>query len=397
MGIEDFTGAEASSGDCEDLGKSRSDYFSVSRADARAKTGKLQLLLFDGFQALKIDAKAHPELAELQGISHHYVGGLTLATVHGAKVDDKTERVGAHAYFLLLPKVQVRRSLEATVPEGRALAAAVPWPDNPPALPTLVGEGTGRIRPLGHGKLEVDTVHGRVQAVAHIKDPRHPLVPSQDPLFPERRFLSMAMRSKGGFKLEIPRDAGVQSNFYLGQLAFITNHFMRAGQPVGAFLCTNRGASEGSSMTRGALFTDMINQEPAFGLLPCEPLPDSVMAITRDAVKLREPHPPMTYNPDSAKAKATRARMERNPLLDGLAQSVRALRRPVGASPYGSVDLLMRPHQFNAHKIAAMLDDFRRMTPVYRVDYVMEPMRDAQITYRLRVFMDHDMVMRQAK
>ena len=363
LGFEDFNCMGTTlSGDCED-------------------GAKLTQLIFYALTHLDM-SNASPILQELQKIAKLYVYFLTLATVHGAKAEDQTEHIGAHMYGFLVPKHQVLQALRNNE-MGNQLLSKLPVEDymESAGLATLVCEGTGRIRALGPGPTM--SVKECVCSAAYVgalhKD--HPT--SHDPLIMERRLVGVCMKSKGGLKTEIPHDYGAPSNFYLGNLLFVTDEWLRLGYNVGAFICGNID-KQSKCITRGAKFVDIVNQADTFALIPCEPIPQPIMAITREAVSLRAPSRPFTFDKNKPiDAPKTNKHLER------LKQSINNMHRK-GESPYGSVDVFMRDHQFNAASISNMIKDLKRIGPLYKVDYQVQPITNNVHTYRVMLFLDRE-------
>lgn len=342
------------------------------------------------FMQLALDPKTHPELHELQQLSSQYVYFLTLATVHGAKAEDNTEHIGAHMFGLLLPKRQVKEALSLTplgvqvserLPLGNGAASSEGELQGYLALPTLFCEGTGRIRPLGTGPSVTVKSVVRSAIAAGVVDADHPL--SYDPLIAERRYVAMMMKSKGGLKTEIPHDFGAASPFYLGNLLGVTGDFMDLGFNVGAFIFGQHDAKSGT-ITRGAQFVDIINQTDRVALLPCAPIPLPIMAITREAAALRPPTRTFTYDPAKEVAGAAV-----HPEWERLKTAVANLGRK-GTSPFGSVDLFVRPHQFNHASVDRMIADLVQMPLVYRVEVEREPITNDVCTYRVQLFVDQE-------
>jgi len=379
--FEDMSNAGTTgSGDCEDLA-------CLILAIFLAFLKLIDKLLHQGTTAVKVD----PILVELHGIARCYIGFLTLATVHGAKADDKTEHIGAHMYVLFLPKYQVRQALERT-PGGKL------WSDNPAldgweeckGYPTLFAEGTGMIHSMGPGELPREwQEHGSGRRLPHLVRnhfiqaaqtgaiANHPL--SYDPLMEERRYLGMRLRSKEGRKMFIPHALGAKSSFYLGTLTLVTPAFMDLGYPLGTFICCKQGAS--GQLSRGALFTDVINQRSDFIMVPQKPMPEPIMQMTREATSLRAPPRPFLY---SGKPPPPG---EDTKLLDQLQSSVAALGR-TGRAPYGSVDLYVRPHQLNESSARFLLSEIKHLGRVYKLEHEVEPITDIWHTNRVRFFID---------
>ena len=361
LGFEDFNCMGTTlSGDCED-------------------GAKLTQLIF--FALCHLDmSNAGPILQEIQQIAKMYVYFLTLATVHGAKAEDQTEHIGAHMYGMLIPKHQVLQALRSNE-MGNQLLSKLPVDDymKSAGMPTLFCEGTGNIRSLGPGP--VMTVNGCVRSAAYTGDlsKDHPM--SHDPLIVERRLIGLLMKTKGGLKIEIPHDYGAPSNFYLGNLLLVTDEWLRLGYNVGAFICGNIDKQK-KCITRGAKFIDIINQTDSFSMIPCEPIPQPIMDITREAVALRAPSRPFTFDKNKPVDGSVK-----NKELERLKTSINNLRRK-GESPYGSVDVFMRDHQFNAPSISRMIKDLKQIGPLYKVDYQMQPITNSVHTYRVMLYLD---------
>jgi hypothetical protein len=135
-------------------------------------------------------------------------------------------------------------------------------------------------------------------------------------------------------------------------------------------------------MTRGSHFVDLINQRPSVALVPLQPMPDDIMGIVNEATALRAPPRPFTLEDPNPKPV-----LKETALLDRLRARVAQAGR-AGHSPYGSVDVFMRPHQFNAASIDRMAQELVAMPRVYRVDYEQEAITDKVHTYRVRIFVD---------
>ncbi len=173
-------------------------------------------------------------------------------------------------------------------------------------LPTLVAEGTGMVRPLGSSKADFLPKNVRQVLAEHIENgliTGNSAAPSShisyDPLFNERKYVSRNMYTKGGMKTLIPRDMGAESTFYLGQLLGVTSQQIERTK-VGAFIFGNitggnvertsgNSSSPSGGVTRGAYFTDILNQRDNVALIPCSPVPDKIMQIAYEANTLRAP------------------------------------------------------------------------------------------------------------
>jgi hypothetical protein len=359
-GMEDFFSLGVTlSGDCEDGG---------SLNDSMKKA----------FVRLEIDPRKNPELHEMQRIAQCYVSFLTLATVHGAKAEDNTEHIGAHMYVHWLPKDYVKRILQSNV-VGRDAAARLPLDCEFTGLPVLFGEGTGRIRTLGTGPDTISAHFKTAAAAGHIS-PDHPSC--FDPLINARRYIGANMRTKGGLKTEIPHARGEESGFYLGILLFVTSDFIDCGHSLGSF--TMCQIQPDGQFTRGAKFVDIINSRDNVSLIPCRPLTTPIMKVIKEATAIRVPPRPFVLD----KSKPMEG-LEVHPLLEKLKSSIGSLKRK-GESPYGSVDLFMRPHHFNAASIDMMIADLTRLRHVWKVDYELEHITTNVCNYRLMLYVNEN-------
>lgn len=370
IGFEDFhISAVTISGDCE---------------DGSGSTNVIQ----HNFKRLEINERIYPELKELQIIAGDYIYFHTLATVHGARVNDGVEKVGAHLYGLLLPKDQVKMCLSNTV-DGKVWANRLPLEQKKDVLPTLFCEGTGRIRPLGTGPVELHSLK-----TYHVADlvrnsligqapHSHPI--SYDPLFKERQYVGRNMISRGGMKAEIPHDWGQESNFYLGNLLVVTSEFMDVGENLGAFICGNIDRENGT-ITRGSKFVDLIRQENTVALIPCAPIPPKIMDITREAATIRAPCRPFRLERDKIDPK-----LKTHPELDRLKKAINGLGR-TGVANFGSIDTFVRPHQFNRASIDKMISNITQMNAVFKVDYEFEAITTTICQYRIMMYVDSEMM-----
>jgi len=367
-------------------GEKFADILSTASGDCE-DGGKGAIVMFYNFLRLKIDPIKFPELAELQRIARNYVGFLTLATVHGARVNDGVEKVGAHMYGLLIPKDQVR-SILSTTPDGKMWANRLPLEQTIDLLPTLILEGTGRFRPMGSGPIELHSLKtvnvGNLIRSALIGEAPASHPASYDPLHSERQYVGHYLDSKG-FKVLIEYTWGRNSSFYLGNLALITNHFMDIGENLGAFICGKIDREKGI-ITRGSKFTDLIRQENTVALIPCEPLPEKIMEITREAAALRAPT--RSFVLDESKIDPA---LKVNAELERLKSAVKAMGR-TGNSPFGPVGVYARPHQFNKQRIDNMIQNISQMKAVYKVDYQFEAITTSMCQYRIMVYVDKTLI-----
>lgn len=366
IGYEHFHNANVTGSlDCEDGAKSGGQFFY-------------------SFRKMHIDAKKYPELAELQIIAEDYVSFLTLATVHGARVNDGKERVGAHMYQLFMPRAQVKACLSTTI-EGKVWAERLPLNQKYDELPTLFGEGTGRIRPLGTGPVELHSFrqHVSTQLIGALDD-THPR--SYDPLYEERRYVAMGMaRSRGGLKALISHDWGQPSNFYLGNLMVLTSEFMDVGENLGSFIC-GKIDTERREITRGSEFVALIRQENTVALIPLEPLPQHIMEATREAAALFPPS--RSFVLERNKIKETD---KKHPELERLKRTINGLGRK-GVAPHGGPATYIRPHHISKESIDRMISEITNMNAVFKVDVEFEPITTSMWQWRIITYVDRDKI-----
>ena len=331
QGYENFGDATVTtSGDCEDTA-------TVIQQNFRA------LLAFEFPPREKA-------LREMQSIAKQYMPLLTLAVVHGAKADDENAPKGAHMYVSMLPMHQVQNALNKTS-EGRACLANAPWDrdvlDNiDPELPTLFGEGTGKIDPLGYMDKNLD----------------------------KRKYLYQA-KSLSSFKKELPHERGAPSAFYLGNMMGITSEFVRKGGNYAGFVfCTQQGGQT----KRGTLWTDVINQVETMALVPHPPIPAPIMDVMREATALRVPPRGLLLNKELAAAP------DSVPELDRLSRAVQAFGRGSNTAGLDSIDAYIRPHQLSSEVVDRIVDDLMRMQRVFKVDYEVENITTLEHQYRVR-------------
>jgi len=340
--------------------------------------------MFNGFRNIKFDPKIHKELIELQNIASDYTYFSTLATVHGAKAEDQTEHIGAHMYGLLIPNNNVKQMLSRNK-QGAAYVEKIDLTQKNQNLPVLVAEGTGMLRPLGSSKSDTAPIRAGDILKEHVNDgligtsANQPM--SYDPLFLERKFISKNMYSKQGLKTLIPRDMGAPSSFYLGQLLGVTDKWL-AHTNVGAFIFGN--ITENNEITRGAFFTDIINQNPNVALIPCLPVPEKIMQIAYEANALRAPL--RSYELDLSKP--IEGGPEKQPAFEKMKQTINKLGRK-GVAPFGSVDVFIKPHQFTAKSIENMTENLVNTPNVFKLEYNREIFSNEEIGYRIQIFVDH--------
>lgn len=303
-----------------------------------------------------------PVMREIQQIAGEYMPLMTLSVVHGAKIGDE-EGFGAHMYLPLMPKTQFEQALQQT-PQGKQLlermAPATPLVNADMQrtaavegeLPFLFCEGTGRIDPLGY----------------------------RDPVLDQRKYIASKMPSVAGFKKEIPREEGAPSSFYYANLLGISGELMdHHGIPVGGFIFCSVNP-ETKTLTRGAMFTDMINNASHVAILPQPPLPQSVQTMIGEAVALRPPARPLEYTGGSTLPR-------RDPHWDRYVAAVKSYARsPPATRPATSIDLIVRPHQFSGALIQQMIAETAQLDRIYDASYAMEPVTDSIYHWRVQLW-----------
>lgn len=351
VGIEEFAVVGPSityAGDCEDV------------------AGTICARL-EAFQAVAIDASKYPRVAEMQAIARRYVSGTSLSVVAGQKIGDELQ-FGAHMFCSLIPENTITTMLSRSA-EGRKILARMQAPTVVPSvfpvgtnaaaqdedLPTLIGEGTGHLASLYY----------------------------VDEMLPHRRTVGTQMPAFEPLKKWIPREKpGDTSTFYYGPLELYTSHFIRNhGINIGSFVFGQ--VNDDSSLSRGILFTDLVTNSPRIAIIPHPVIPAPVMSIIREAISLRPPPRPLIL--DRTKPMLG---TERDPLLDRFVADVKGLKRtpPIKVPRGGSVDLFIRPHQYDDVKIHEMFNDVRRVDNVYDASYELELGTNQFYNYRLRLF-----------
>lgn len=311
------------SGDCED-------------------TGLFIAMTYDAFMEHDMeDARNKDVLEDMQSIGRHYIPLMSLDVVHGAKVADQTEQVGAHLNTMFFPIHYFRKALEKH-PEGKYLSQKVKWPDTDD-YPFLTGEGTGKFDPLG-GPDEIA----------------------------EQRQIIYSVPSTGGFKKDLTHPIGAPSSFYLGSLMGITNYFLKQNVPIGSFVYgTVDPLHSKQGWTRGAMYTHMINERTDVVLVPHPPVPAKTLDLINEATLSRVPPRKLVLSEDSPLP-------VRNKELDRLAA---AFNQPKG--PSVPVPIYMCPHQLNARIVDRMMSDFRQVPELSHITYDLEPITDDFYGYRV--------------
>jgi hypothetical protein len=351
-----FNALIASCGDCEDLNT--------------AAVSIMHALIATKFDPAN---PKHAPLIEMQAIAAQYIPISALAVVHGAKIGDE-EGYGAHMYLPLFPRKQFMEGLARTK-DGRALLERMKPAQKPAAvfesigrktnepveeLPNLFIEGTGIIDPLGDDEMS----------------PKE-----YDEFLEKRRLIATCMPSLRGLKMLIPHKKRAPSNFYLGITNGITDHMVkREGLPVAGFIFGQ--VHPRHEMTRGVLFEDVLSKSDKLAIAPQPFIPQPVMGVINEANALRPPIPDQVL--DWSKPLAG---PERDVHLDRLVAGVRAFKREAPkVPPPGTVDVIVKPHQYGKVKIAQILADAAKCQELYDVSYEVEHITNRNFTYRLRLW-----------
>lgn len=265
--------------------------------------------------------------------------------VRGAQVSDSVVNYGAHMNDNFVPQHMFRSWLE-TSREGRIISKNLPWESNEiKELPFLVGEGTGMYEPYG-----VDIPNAK--------------------LFP----YVYQCPSLESFKKLITRKVGVTGNFFVGSLVGLTDYFYKRGAntPI-AFWYTTEGK-------RGASYDDMMNRPEKVSIKIQAPVSKPVMDEMVEATLRRIPPEPLILSPLAKDAKR-----HHNSTLEYICKEVDGFKRPTG-NLHQKVPVFIRPHQLSKQLAAHIVNDFRRVGNIWKVDYKLEEISDKIFGYRMNVY-----------
>lgn len=330
-GCENFGDSLATwSGDCEDLG-----------------TGILQV--YNSLVQHKFETR-YKVLREIQKIAKQYIPLLSLDVVNGAKVQDRDAPKGAHMNVNLVPIHEFRQWMRQTT-EGKALDRKFSklYPRKiDEGLPFMVGEGTGKLEPLGF----------------------------DDPLMSVKAYIYQ-LPSLKTFKKPISRRRNEAGAFLLGSLKGFTDFYIRRGIPMGAMVYATM-QSDGS-LTRGAYYEAMMRDENQVSLIMDPPVPKDTLDVINEAILLRDPpHDLILTNEDVG--------IERNDELDYIVEQVAQLEREPGQNKFKRVPLYLRPDLITSKLASNIARDFERLTKVWKVSYRLERITDEIWGYEMLVW-----------
>lgn len=304
------------SGDCEDLG-----------------TGIL--MCFNAFMACEIKNK---DLRKLQSIGKQYIPFLSLDAVNGQQVKDKNAPKGAHMNDNLVPFHMFRN-----------------WIDDPDLehmypskiderLPFLVGEGTGMLEPLG-----VDDPKQAIKAYVY------------------------RCRSLERFKKPISRSRKDPGGFLVASLNGFTDYFIKRGKNIGSVIYTTKHPD--NSVTRGAFYSDMINERRDVGMVMHKPIDTKTMAVMLETTMYRDPPHDLLLDNDHHEEH------ENNKYLDKIVKKINGKEKV--NSQY--VPIYVRPHQLDKGMVRDIVRDFKRLQLIWKIDYKLERITNEIWGYRVRV------------
>lgn len=293
----------------------------------------------------------------MQRISHSYINPLSLDVVRGAQVN-QVAHVGAHMNDNFIPLDMFYKEMRKTK-DGRELIKEMSKPERPSifkksenlieGLPFMIGEGTGMYEPLG----------------------------IENPLMPVMSYVYQCP-SLSSFKKPISHTRREIGSFFIGSLVGMTDYFYRRGArtPLAFWYCTKK---EDGTLTRGATYDDMINNNDKVSLRP-QPAPTRpIMGLIEESIRVRVPPRPLTLT--------EMKKHERNPHLDAIVKAVNDFGRQKG-SPAVRVPVYVRPHQLSAKLSRDIVRDFRSLQNVWKVDYTLERITDEIWGYQMNVYVN---------
>lgn len=316
------------SGDCEDL----------ATAIAQCKNA------FESFRFPSNSTK-YDRFRRMQDISRSYVNPLSLDAVRGMQVNE-IAHVGAHMNDNFIPIDHFVAEMQKTR-DGREMLKTLPVPkDYVAGLPFMIGEGTGMYEPLGFDNPRLNVMKYVYQAP-----------------------------SLNSFKKPISHDRNHVGSFFIGSLVGMTDYFYRRGAsgPLTFWYCTEQS---NGTLSRGALYDDMIHHTDRVAFRPQPPIPKRVMHLVEEAIKLRVPPRDLTLTKQEDH--------KTNKHLEYVKTAVAKLKRTPGP-PHLTAPIYVRPHQIGSKLASNMVQDFTRLKNVWKVDYKLERITDEIWGYRVTV------------
>jgi len=329
VGYESFgNGNVSGSLDCEDGGKG---------IDQVRKT----------FISLEIPPEKK-QLVEVQQIANLYLSCLSLDAVRGAAVGDNEAHIGAHMNENFIPIPMFRKWLERTR-EGKLLSRKLPWPVVPKEyqdLPFMIGEGTGMYEPLGYED-QNSNAHSYVYQ----------------------------MRSLSPYRKPIPHVKGKSTEFFIGSLTGLTDYFISQGHNIGTFSYATKQPD--GSITRGAYYSDMLNDNDNVVIMMQDKVPKPVMSMIKEVISIRVPPEPLVFTPDLKDPKKS------NQDLEYVVKSVKNLNRTTQSRELISVPVYIKDYQINREHAQEMVSEIQRLEHIVDASYHEERYSDKFYGYCL--------------
>lgn len=336
-GCENFEGGlERGSGDCEDLEQTIMATVSALRALCNTK--------FD-VEELSVAAKA------VQDMSREYISGMSLDSVTSGAVtgaNDRAAQLGAHMNLNLFPTEYFKECLERESPE---VSKELPWE---------------RIK-LGDGKnvFKVAEGTGMYYSEDHIKDTRY----VNSYLYHESCFAT--------FKKPIFHKQGTHSPFYREGLTLFVPEFAQLGSNyIGFWYCNAEGY-------RGAPFEDLENLSNKVHIRAQPKIPDDVMAISKEAIKIRSPPMPLVLTSLSSNKTHKQA--------DRIVNAINKLGRTT-KNHFPPAILYTTVNMLQENDTNVVIDTLIRKQGVLNVKYTLEDVCDTMpVGIRFEIYADPSM------
>ena len=332
-GCENFeSGFERGAGDCED--------------DEEAI-----MMTVSALRSIKLGEKASKPLVAIQKMSRQYIAAMSLDSVTSAAVtgaNDSSASIGAHMNLNLIPASYFKECLERNNPE---VSKQLPWEQFD------LGDGKNLIK-IAEGT-------GMYYSKEHVEDARY----VTNYIYPEGCFAT--------FKKPILHKQGTHSPFYRQGLTLFVGEFLEKGSNYSGFWYCDKNEY------RGANFEDLENRSDKVQFMPQPRIPDDVLAISKEAVKIRSP----PFHLDLTK----RSTGKIHKYAERIASEINGLnRKPDHIFPpaimYTTANLL------NENDANAVISTLRRKHGVWKVEYTLEDVCDAlPVGIRFKIFADPTM------